>query len=124
MASRASVTVSIAAERMGALSVISAVRRVVVETSPGNTLDSAGWSSTSSKVSPSLPNFHCHSLSAVMASAPFSRLYHTSQRRKRLAHTKNAQVATFWVAPGGPLLAVVHAGDLIPSMWGYFFICI
>jgi hypothetical protein len=47
-----------------------------------------------------------------------------SNAQALLAHTKNAQVATVSVAPGGPFMAIVHAGDLIPSMWGYFSICI
>ena len=56
IASRASVTVSIAAETIGISSVIVGVSRVTVETSFGRTADSAGTSSTSSKVRPSLPN--------------------------------------------------------------------
>ena len=57
MARRASVTVSIAAETIGMFSEIDGVSRVIVETSFGRTCDSAGRRSTSSKVSPSLPNF-------------------------------------------------------------------
>ena len=57
IAIRASVTVSIAAETTGTLSAIVRVSRVAVETSFGSTADSAGTSSTSSKVSPSRPNF-------------------------------------------------------------------
>src|SRR5436309_3301015 len=56
-ARRASVTVSIAAERTGIASEIPRVRRVTVETSLGRTCDSAGTSRTSSKVSPSRANF-------------------------------------------------------------------
>src|SRR5262249_10918234 len=51
-------------------------------------------------------------------------LVSASKAQASRAHTKNAQVATFWVAPGGPLLAIVHAGDLNPSAWSYFSICI
>ena len=50
-------TVSIAAEISGMFSEIDGVSRVTVETSFGRTCDSAGSSSTSSNVSPSLPNF-------------------------------------------------------------------
>src|SRR5438270_3525081 len=57
IARRASVTVSIAAETIGIASSMRGVRRVAVETSFGSTCDSAGTSSTSSKVSPSRPNF-------------------------------------------------------------------
>ena len=57
MARGASVTVSIAAETIGMLRVIFGVRRAAVLTSPGRTFDSAGSSSTSSNVSPSLANF-------------------------------------------------------------------
>src|SRR6185437_16293857 len=66
IASRASVTVSIAADAMGMLSVISVVNLVAVRTSPGSTYDSAGSSNTSSKVRPSLPNFQSQLCSAVM----------------------------------------------------------
>ena len=57
IARRASVTVSIAAETTGMFSEIDGVSRVIVETSFGRTCDSAGRRSTSSNVSPSLPNF-------------------------------------------------------------------
>ena len=57
IAIRASVTVSIAAERIGISSAIVRVSRVAVRTSFGSTADSAGTSSTSSKVRPSRPNF-------------------------------------------------------------------
>ena len=57
MASGASVTVSMAAEMIGMLSPIFGVSRASVLTSLGSTCDSAGSSSTSSKVSPSLANF-------------------------------------------------------------------
>ncbi len=57
IASRASVTVSIAADTIGISSAIVRVSREAVRTSFGSTDDSAGRSSTSSKVSPSLPNF-------------------------------------------------------------------
>ena len=57
IASRASVTVSIAAETIGISSAIVRVSRVAVRTSFGSTDDSAGTSSTSSKVRPSRPNF-------------------------------------------------------------------
>src|SRR5436190_771716 len=63
IASRASVTVSIAAETIGISSAIVRVRRVAVRTSFGSTDDSAGRSRTSSKVSPSLPNFASRSSS-------------------------------------------------------------
>ncbi len=53
MASGASVTVSIAAETMGILSLILREKRVSRETSRGNTSEKAGTSSTSSNVSPS-----------------------------------------------------------------------
>ena len=53
IAIRASVTVSIAAETIGMSSAIVRVSRVAVETSFGSTADSAGTSSTSSKVRPS-----------------------------------------------------------------------
>ena len=53
MARWASVTVSMAAERMGTLSVMERVRRVWMSTSEGSTLDLWGASSTSSKVSAS-----------------------------------------------------------------------
>jgi hypothetical protein len=56
MARRASVTVSMAAETMGIDSSMRGVRRVPVLTLTGRTLDSAGTSSTSSNVSPSLAN--------------------------------------------------------------------
>ncbi len=51
IARRASVTVSMAAEMIGMPSRIDRVRRVDVSASPGRTLDAAGRSSTSSKVS-------------------------------------------------------------------------
>ena len=57
IASRASVTVSIAADTIGISSAIVRVRRVAVRTSFGSTDDSAGTSRTSSKVRPSRPNF-------------------------------------------------------------------
>ena len=57
IAIRASVTVSIAAETIGSSSAIVRVSRVAVETSFGSTADSAGTSSTSSKVMPSFANF-------------------------------------------------------------------
>ena len=50
MARRASVTVSMAADTMGMASSMRGVSRVAVETSLGRTEDSAGTSSTSSKV--------------------------------------------------------------------------
>ena len=53
MARLASVTVSMAAESMGILIVISFVSRVVISTSRGNTWLYAGISSTSSNVRPS-----------------------------------------------------------------------
>ena len=62
IASRASVTVSIAAETIGISSEIVRVSRVTVETSLGRTADSAGTSSTSSKVKPSLLNFPSRSV--------------------------------------------------------------
>ncbi len=52
MAIPASVTVSIAAETRGMRSSTDRVKRVAVETSFGRTCDSAGSSSTSSKVRP------------------------------------------------------------------------
>ena len=63
IASRDSVTVSIAAETIGISSAIVGVSRVAVATSFGSTADSAGTSSTSSKVRPSLPNFASRSSS-------------------------------------------------------------
>src|SRR4051812_30828715 len=57
IARRASVTVSIAAETIGISSAIVRVRRVAVRTSFGSTDASAGTRRTSSKVSPSRPNF-------------------------------------------------------------------
>ena len=57
MAISDSVTVSIAAVRMGALSLIVRVSCVEKSTSLGNTWDSAGISRTSSKVRPSFVNF-------------------------------------------------------------------
>jgi hypothetical protein len=56
IAMRDSVTVSMAADTMGMASSIDGVRRVRVSTSVGSTADSAGTSSTSSKVRPSLAN--------------------------------------------------------------------
>ena len=56
MASRASVTVSIAALTSGTASVMPRVNRVVVSTASGSTSDASGTSSTSSKVSPSVVN--------------------------------------------------------------------
>ena len=73
MARRASVTVSIAAETIGIARSIEGVRRARVETSFGRTCDSAGTRSTSSKVSPSRPNFRSSSssrwTSSVLSSA-------------------------------------------------------
>ena len=63
IASRASVTVSIAAETTGMLISIERVSRARVETSFGSTRDSAGTSRTSSKVSPSRANFRSSSSS-------------------------------------------------------------
>src|SRR5581483_4346480 len=57
IASRASVTVSIAAETTGIASSIPRVSRVRVETSFGSTSDSAGTSRTSSNARPSRANF-------------------------------------------------------------------
>ena len=57
MASRASVTVSMAADTMGMANSMRGVSRVPVVTLDGRTFDSAGTSSTSSNVSPSLANF-------------------------------------------------------------------
>ena len=57
MASGASVTVSMAADTIGIARSIRGVRRVLVSTSAGRTDDSAGSSSTSSKVRPSFANF-------------------------------------------------------------------
>ena len=57
MARRASVTVSIAADTIGMASSMRGVSRVQVRTSFGMTEDSAGTSSTSSKVRPCLANF-------------------------------------------------------------------
>ncbi len=51
IAMRLSVTVSIAEERIGRLSAMSLVTRVLMSTSVGNTSERAGCSSTSSKVS-------------------------------------------------------------------------
>ena len=50
IAMRPSVTVSMAADRMGSASSISRVRRVRMLTAAGSTADAAGFSSTSSKV--------------------------------------------------------------------------
>src|SRR6185312_3912678 len=61
IASRASVTVSIAAEAMGMFKMMSVVNLVAVRASPGSTYDSAGSSNTSSNVRPSLPNFQSQS---------------------------------------------------------------
>ena len=69
IARRASVTVSIAAETIGMLSSIERVSRVRVETSFGSTCDSAGTSSTSSKVRPSLANFRSSATSRWSSSA-------------------------------------------------------
>ena len=55
MASRASVTVSMAAERIGMLSSMSPAMRVRTSVSPGMTSEWPGCSSTSSKVSASAP---------------------------------------------------------------------
>ena len=68
IASRASVTVSIAAETTGMLSSIVRVSRVRVETSFGSTRDSAGTSSTSSNVRPSLANFRSRATSRCSSS--------------------------------------------------------
>ena len=68
IASRASVTVSIAAETIGMLSSIERVSRVRVETSFGSTRDSAGTSSTSSNVNPSLANFRSRATSRCSSS--------------------------------------------------------
>ena len=57
MARRDSVTVSIAADTTGMDSSICGVSRVEVDTSAGNTADSAGTRRTSSKVRPCLANF-------------------------------------------------------------------
>src|SRR6266487_391171 len=57
IASRPSVTVSIAALTIGTLSIILRVKRVCVETSRGRTEEAAGTMRTSSKVRPSLANF-------------------------------------------------------------------
>jgi hypothetical protein len=57
MASRPSVTVSIAAETTGTASSMRGVRRLRVSTDAGRTDDSPGSSRTSSNVSPSLANF-------------------------------------------------------------------
>ena len=57
IASRASVTVSIAADTTGIASSSSRVSRVRVETSFGSTSDSAGIRETSSKERPSRANF-------------------------------------------------------------------
>ena len=65
MAMPASVTVSIAADAIGTESSMSRAIRVEVSTSFGRTDDAAGTSSTSSKVSASVPN-----LAAVSASFP------------------------------------------------------
>ena len=56
IAKRASVTVSIAAERIGILSVIPRVNFVWRETSLGNTVECAGTSKTSSNVKASCSN--------------------------------------------------------------------
>jgi hypothetical protein len=69
IASRASVTVSIAAETIGTFSEIDGVSRVTVETSFGSTDDSAGSRSTSSNVSPSLPSLRSN---ATRRSSSFS----------------------------------------------------
>ena len=61
IASRASVTVSMAAETIGISSRIPRVSCVAVETWFGSTADSAGTSSTSSNVSPSRANFRSSS---------------------------------------------------------------
>ena len=53
MASRLSVTVSMADETMGMLRLISRVNRVAVSTCPGITSEAPGSSKTSSKVRPS-----------------------------------------------------------------------
>src|SRR5579872_3963875 len=86
IARRASLTVSIAAERMGILSVMSAVSRVLVQTSPGSTLESSGTSKTSSNVNPSLPNFHCHASSVVMCAHASLILSRRKAYKKRPAH--------------------------------------
>src|SRR5258708_5303865 len=96
IASRASVTVSIAAERMGMLREISAVRRVFVATSPGSTLDAAGGSNKSSKVRPSLLNFHCQASSVVIA-APALLL-----QWRRWATYKKRPACDHLVASGQP----------------------
>ncbi len=62
IAIRASVTVSIAAERSGISSAIARVSRVAVETSLGSTAESAGTSRTSSKVRPSFANLSSRSI--------------------------------------------------------------
>src|SRR5579859_2089452 len=69
IARRASVTVSIAAETIGIARSIERVKRARVETSFGRTCDSAGTSSTSSKVNPSRPNFRSSSSSRWTSSA-------------------------------------------------------
>jgi hypothetical protein len=57
MASRDSVTVSIAADTIGIASSMRGVSRLAVDTSAGSTDDSAGTNSTSSNVRPCLANF-------------------------------------------------------------------
>ena len=69
IARRASVTVSMAAETIGIARSIEGVSRARVETSFGRTCDSAGTSSTSSKVSPSRANFRSSSSSRWTSSA-------------------------------------------------------
>ena len=72
IASRASVTVSIAAETTGIASSISRESRVRVETSFGSTSDSAGTRRTSSNASPSRANFSSSETSRSTSIRPSS----------------------------------------------------
>src|SRR4051794_33949882 len=81
IASRASVTVSIATETTGTSSSISRVSRVRVETSFGSTSDSAGTSSTSSNASPSRANFCSSEMSRSTSIRPSS----SPSKKDRLA---------------------------------------
>ena len=74
IAIRPSVTVSIAADRIGTLSTMSPAIRVAVSTAAGNIEEAAGSSKTSSKVSANPTNLSCRIALLAVERVPIENL--------------------------------------------------
>ena len=112
MASGASVTVSIAAERIGTFSPMPGTTSLAVDTSFGRTLLAAGRSRTSSKVRPSVAN-----LAGWFAGTIGSVLLGTADRSPRLSGPTGTQGCDPVTSPAGRRCAAARQGLIERRIW-------